>query len=60
MKVEHEQIAAMDTSAMDRQVIRVDMPPTHAGITSALRRAFQQGAATPSDRDFEELLRRLN
>jgi hypothetical protein len=60
MKVEHQQDAAADASAMDRQVIRVDVPPTHAGITAALRRAFQAGASDPCESDFEELLRRLN
>ena len=45
---------------MDRQVIRVDMPPTHAGITAALRRAFEAAAQEPCDRDFADLLRRLN
>lgn len=45
---------------MDRQVIRVDVPPTHAGITAALRRAFEAAASEPCDRDFAELLRRLN
>jgi hypothetical protein len=45
-------------STMDRQVIRVENPLAHAGITEALRRAF---ASAPSndDRRFEELLRRL-
>ncbi|HWU93394.1 MAG TPA: hypothetical protein VN106_09140 [Sphingomicrobium sp.] len=45
---------------MDRRTIRVDLPPAHAGITAALRRAFEAAAAEPSDRDFAELLRRLN
>jgi nitric oxide reductase activation protein len=45
---------------MDRQIIRVDIPPAHAGITAALRRAFEAAAAEPCDRDFAELLRRLN
>ena len=44
---------------MDRQVIRVDMPPTHAGITAALRRAFEAAATEPCDRDFAELLASL-
>jgi len=46
-------------NTMDRRVIRVNMPPTHAGITAALRRAFD-GATSESDRDFADLLRRLN
>jgi hypothetical protein len=45
---------------MDRRVIRVDFPSAHAGITAALRRAFEAAAAEPCDRDFDELLRRLN
>jgi hypothetical protein len=45
---------------MDRRVIRVDMSPTQAGITAALRRAFEAAASEPCDRDFAELLRRLN
>lgn len=45
---------------MDRRVIRVDMLPTHAGVTAALRRAFDAAAADPSDHDFADLLRKLN
>ena len=45
---------------MDRRVIRVDMTPTQAGITAALRRAFEAAASEPSERDFADLLRRLN
>ena len=33
---------------------------TQAGITAALRRAFEAAASEPCDRDFAELLRRLN
>lgn len=47
-------------NASDRQVIQVEFPATHAGITAALRRAFEAAANEPSDRDFTELLRRLN
>ena len=46
--------------SMDRRVIQVDFPPAHAGIMAALRRAVEAAAAEPSDRDFAELLRRLN
>ena len=60
MKLEHEEFSAADLSAMDRQVIRVDIPPAQAGITAALRRAFEAAASEPCDRDFDELLRRLN
>jgi len=45
---------------MDRRIIRVELPPAHAGITAALRRAFEAAAMEPCDRDFEELLRQLN
>jgi hypothetical protein len=59
MKSEHESMAAavMD---LDRRVIRVDVPPEHAGVMAALRRAFDAAARAPSDRDFDDLLRRLN
>jgi hypothetical protein len=45
---------------MGRRVIHVDFPPAHAGIMAALRRAFEAAAVEPCDRDFAELLRRLN
>ena len=60
MKLEREKGAATELDVMDRHVIRVDFPTGHAGITGALRRAFEAAAAEPSDRDFAELLRRLN
>ncbi len=60
MKSQMDRLAASDVNTMDRQIIRVDMPPAHAGITAALRRAFEAAASEPSDRDFAELLRRLN
>jgi hypothetical protein len=60
MKLERERVSVPDLNSMDRRIIRVDMPSGHAGITAALRRAFEAAAAEPSDRDFEELLRRLN
>jgi hypothetical protein len=60
MKPEHDHVAGPDVHCMDRRTIRVDLPSTHAGITAALRRAFEAAAAEPSDRDFAELLRRLN
>jgi hypothetical protein len=49
-----------ELNSMDRRIIRVDMSPTQAGITAALRRAFEAAAAEPCDRDFSDLLRRLN
>jgi hypothetical protein len=57
---EREDVAVPELNPMDRRIIRVDMPPTHAGITTALRRAFEAAASEPSDRDFAELLRKLN
>jgi hypothetical protein len=58
MNTEGEQTSATECS-MDRTIIRVDIPPDHAGITAALRRAFKAMVAEPCDRDFDELLRRL-
>ena len=60
MKLERENVAASELNSMDRRIIRVDIPPAHAGITAALRRAFVAAAAEPCDRDFAELLRKLN
>ena len=60
MKLERDSVLASELNSMDRRIIRVDMPPTHAGITAALRRAFEAAALEPCDRDFAELLRRLN
>ena len=60
MKFEAHRTAASEVHNMDRQIIRVDLPPAHAGITAALRRAFEAAASEPSDRDFADLLRRLN
>lgn len=52
--------ASERSSNVDRQAIHVDMHSTQAGITAALRRAFQAAANEPCDRDFADLLRRLN
>jgi hypothetical protein len=60
MKLENEDNEAGVFDSMDHRLIRVEIPPAHAGITAALRRAFEAAAAEPCDRDFEELLRRLN
>ena len=60
MKSPRENLATSELNTMDRRVIRVDIPPAHAGITAALRRAFEAAAAEPTDRDFAELLRKLN
>ncbi|WP_114228689.1 MULTISPECIES: hypothetical protein [Sphingomonas] len=45
-------------SNMDRRIIRVELPPAHAGVTAALRRAFAQ-ASNGDERQFEDLLARL-
>jgi hypothetical protein len=60
MKLERESGSTSDLNAIDRRVIRVDMRPTQAGITAALRRAFEAAASEPCDRDFAALLRSLN
>ena len=60
MKVELDLMEMSSVESMDRRIIRVDIPPEHAGITAALRRAFEAAAAESCDRDFAELLRRLN
>jgi hypothetical protein len=60
MKLERDDVAVPEINHLDRRIIRVDMPPAHAGITAALRRAFEAAASEPSDRDFAELLRKLN
>jgi hypothetical protein len=60
MKLEREDVTAQELNTMDRRVIRVEVPPAHAGITAALRRAFEAAASEPCDRDFADLLRKLN
>jgi hypothetical protein len=60
MNVERENFARSDVDCMDRQLIQLDTPPTHAGIMAALRRAFEAAAHEPCDRDFTDLLRQLN
>jgi hypothetical protein len=60
MKLEREETSVPDLSAMDRRIIQLDVPGAHAGIAAALRRAFEAAAAEPCDRDFAELLRKLN
>jgi hypothetical protein len=60
MKLEQPEVSAADVNPMDRQVIRVNTPTAHAGITAALRRAFEAATTDQRDRDFAELIRRLN
>ena len=45
---------------LDRRPIRIEVPPEHEGVMAALRRAFQAAANEPCDRDFADLLRKLN
>jgi len=59
MDTERRSTACTDIS-MDRRIIRVDIPPAHAGITAALRRAFSPVNDDDRDPDFSDLLRRLN
>jgi hypothetical protein len=59
MKFEREVNSAPEAN-VDRRIIQMDMSATQAGITAALRRAFEAAASEPCDRDFAELLRRLN
>lgn len=51
--------AAGEDSSTDRRIIRVELPPAHAGVTAALRRAFAAAPPTPVEREFEDLLSRL-
>ena len=60
MKLGQQDVTEPELNSMDRRVIRVDVPSAQAGITAALRRAFEAAASEPCDRDFAELLRRLN
>lgn len=60
MKLEPDRVSASRLDKMERRLIQVDFSPTQAGITAALRRAFEAAASEPSDRDFAELLRLLN
>jgi hypothetical protein len=59
MDTERRSPTATDIN-MDRRIIRVDIPPAHAGITAALRRAFSPVNDDPCERDLDNLLRRLN
>lgn len=44
----------------DRRIIMVDGLPDQAAIAAALRRAFAAGRQDECERDFAELLERLN
>jgi hypothetical protein len=52
------QKAAVEES-MDRRIIRVELPPAHAGVTAALRRAFTAVPSGQAEREFADLLQRL-
>jgi hypothetical protein len=60
MNLEREDLAGSNVNCMDRRIIQVEATPTHAGIMAALRRAFEAAAHEPCDRDFADLLRKLN
>jgi len=55
-------VKGLKADQMNRRLIRVEFPPAQAGIAAALRRAFQAvpGPMDPCERDFDELLARLN
>jgi hypothetical protein len=59
MKSDLPQKAAGNDGSMDRRIIRVELPPAHAGVTAALRRAFAAAPNTRIDRELDELLARL-
>ena len=59
MKVDQDSVSASGFSALDRRIIQVDVSPTQAGITAALRRAFEAAASEPCNH-FDDLLRGLN
>jgi len=51
--------AGSSESSMDRRIIRVELPPAHAGVTAALRKAFATVPSDNDDRQFDDLLSRL-
>jgi hypothetical protein len=60
MNAEHNFESGPNSDGGDRRVIQVEFPAAHVGIMAALRRAFEAAASEPCDRDFADLLRRLN
>jgi hypothetical protein len=56
---ESKAAAVESNSHIDRRIIRVELPPAHAGVTAALRKAFSAVPAGGEDRQFDELLARL-
>ena len=59
MKLEREKPGG-EPNPFGQRIIQVDVPPVQAGIMAALRRAFEEAASEPCNRDFMELLRKLN
>lgn len=59
MKTDLSSKAAADETSMDRRIIRVELPPAHAGVTAALRKAFAAVPAADADKQFDDLLARL-
>ena len=59
METDLNQEAAAKDGSMDRRIIRVELPPAHAGVTAALRRAFANVPNGCATRDFDDLLARL-
>ncbi|HVF83584.1 MAG TPA: hypothetical protein VM913_05385 [Sphingomicrobium sp.] len=51
--------AAAERGSMDRRIIRVELPPAHAGVTAALRKAFAAVPQLQNENDFDDLLQRL-
>ena len=60
LELERENATLPEPPPIDRRIIQGDVPSAHAGITAALRRAFEAAASEPCERDFAELLRKLN
>src|SRR3954464_10371740 len=58
MMPEHENVTAAELNDIGRRIIRVDVPPAHAGIMAALRRAFEAAASGASDRHLPRVLAR--
>ena len=53
------EVAASEDGLMGRRIIRVELPPEHAGVTAALRKAFMAVPDEDCDEYLDELIRRL-
>lgn len=53
------EVAASENGLMDRRIIRVELPPEHAGVTAALRKAFMAVPDGNCNEYLDELIRRL-